>query len=930
MISPVSSLLLFIPGIFLLLYMVEKSIHKMDTLECILYGSILWNYIFVSLSILIGLFSNLLREFYTMFVILSLFVIVGGSILSLKNIKRLKLTFVLNISTRLLKNFLLISLIFLFLFVNLLLVNYHSIIYEWDAVYYYIPIAKSLITSGHLSNTLRDLNFVEYSPAIPIFYSFILHFNKNLESLYIIPSIFFILTILAIFELARKMGFGYTSLITVLIFLISPSVQIVLGSRSFYLDLPFLFYFITSLLLIIRVKECEKSNGKNIIKILLLLNLTLLFLTRIQASLFILPTLFVAYLLPSNMRAKNELLLAFFALFSVPILRDFRHLIFGGSITLCRLINVYTPYIIAFATFLITYVLMDKQRSFAAVNSSTTMIHKKTLLIRKYLSEFVVWFVIPVPAIMYFTVNNILRGGFIVPGFFISPKLFELYTFYSQLFSSISAKQQACFPCSGILGALTSWWSFTPLLGPISLGLLKAFLSHKFTKKIPTKTARFIWAYLGFFIFWMSVNCDPQPRRMFYLVPLASTIASYGIMSSTDPSWQLANVLYLIAASIIIAHEYVSTAQINEINTNIMHYVYPKTYEVATIDCHTILIFLLVYLLIVGIYFGVKKYRNKNKMFIIANMALLVLFVGIVHPLFSEVYEYGDALKMKLLWYTPYYPEVVDFYKNQSIVDQKTLCFFCHELLTFTGGKFIDLTNPLLYAFKILNKLRETPSPDDFLSYLLSTNTSYVLIPTEQAKRISSIYMPYRVLYNNSVFGNLVRDKIRCEVIGKTTYFYIARLHEKFELHQLNYSEVIPWTYLHEKSFNLTIKDKGEIVFQGYPPKSRPLGVLFRFENPISLDQPITVNLSWQGNISKVLLIVYSDFSNGTTNSLRISYPPEEGTIVVNKFFGVRMGMFNEKHVEAIYIGLMPAMSEGSNESITLNVKGPYLIKYDP
>jgi hypothetical protein len=182
-------------------------------------------------------------------------------------------------------------------------------------------------------------------------------------------------------------------------------------------------------------------------------------------------------------------------------------------------------------------------------------------------------------------------------------------------------------------------------------------------------------------------------------------------------------------------------------------------------------------------------------------------------------------------------------------------------------------------------------------------------------------------LYNNTVFGDLIRDKVRYEVIGKTTYFYVVRLHRNFKLCSLKYDSVTPWNYVREKGFNFTITDD-EIVFQGYPPKNSPLSVLFRFKDPLSLDHPITINLTWKGNISKVVVILFSDLSNRQTNYLKILYLPEE-KVVINKFMGTKVGAFDEKHVEAIYVGLLPVTSDEFNESITLNIKGLHFITYD-
>jgi hypothetical protein len=176
------------------------------------------------------------------------------------------------------------------------------------------------------------------------------------------------------------------------------------------------------------------------------------------------------------------------------------------------------------------------------------------------------------------------------------------------------------------------------------------------------------------------------------------------------------------------------------------------------------------------------------------------------------------------------------------------------------------------------------------------------------------------VLYNRTVLGDLIKDRLRSEVIGRTTYFYVIRLHKNFKLSPLKYDSVIPWTYVREKGYNLTITDDG-IVFKGYPPKNLALGVLFRFKDSLSLDRPIMIDLTWKGNISKVLVILFSDLSNRQTNYLRIFYLPDE-KIVINKFIGTKVGAFNEKHIEAIYLGLMPVTSDEFDESITISIKG--------
>jgi hypothetical protein len=923
--SLIFSLFLFVPGILILVYITNKNAFKLNSLEYILFGSVLWNFIFISLSIFVGLFSHFLREFYTIFSAFSVLIVGAGVILILSKVKKLGLTLSkprikakLRLSIKTVRNILILCTIISFLIVDLLLANYHSIIYEWDAVYAYIPIAKSVVFSGHLSNVLKDLNFVEYSPAVPIFYSFILYFSGNLKDLYVLSSIFFILSVLAILELAKKLGLGDVSFIATLIFLVLPSTQIVIGSRFLYLDLPFLFYFIIGILLVIKTMEVD---NKVMAEIFLLFDFVLLFLTRIEVSLFVLPTLFAAYFLPSKFGMKTDVFLVFLTLFSVPLLRDLRHLIFGGSFTFCRFVNIYTPYLIVFILFLIVYALVKKE---SLPTISLSMISVKEILLK-----LLIWSFALAPAIIYFVVNNILRGGYIVPGFYVNPKYVELNDFLNQLFGTGNTGQQVCFPCDNFLVSLMSWWSFAPFISLILLSLLRAFYSYKLNKEISKRVAKFAWAYLGFLIFWMTINCDPQPRRLFYFTPLVSIIGSYGIALFADWSWYFTNILYLIILSLKVLNIYVSIAQVDNINTNIMHYIYPKTYTVDTIDYNTISFFSLIYFLIAGIYFIIKKHKIR---IILTSILMIMLFVvfyqQVVFPLLAEVSLNGDDLRMKLLWKTPYYPEVVDFFKNHSIINQKVLCFSeANELSTFTNNKFIALSKSSIYGFKILDKLKEKPSLDEFLSYLLSINISYILVPTEQAKSTQSIYLSYMVLYNRTVLGDLIKDRVRSEVIGRTTYFYVIRLHKNFKLFPLKYDSVIPWTYVREKGYNLIITEDG-IVFKGYPPKNVTLGIFFRFKEPLSLDRPILIDLTWKGNISKVVVILFSDLSNRQTNYLRIFYLPDE-KIVINKFIGTKVGAFDEKRIEAIYVGLMPVTSDEFNESITISIKGLYFIVYD-
>jgi hypothetical protein len=601
-------------------------------------------------------------------------------------------------------------------------------------------------------------------------------------------------------------------------------------------------------------------------------------------------------------------------------------LIFGGSITICRFVNIYTPYFLGFIIFLIIDALVIK-------DSSSTVFLRRVRL-KELLLKILTWSFALAPALIYLVLNNILRGGFIIPGFYVNPKYNELDDFLNQLFGTGNTDQQVCFLCSNFLASFMSWWSFGLFLSLIFFGLLRAFYSYKLNKKISKRVAKFVWTYLGFLIFWIELNCDPQPRRLFYFTPLVSIIGSYGIALFTDWSWYFTNILYLIILSLKVLNVYLSIAQVDNINTNIMHYIYPKTYRVDTIDYNTISFFSLIYFLIVGIYFIIKKFIiKKHKIrIILSNIIMIMLFVVFyqqaVFPLLAEVTLNGDDLRMKLLAKTPYYPEVVDFFKKHSIINQKVLCFSqANELSTFTNNKFIALSPSSIYGFKIFEKLREKPSLDEFLSYLLSINVSYILVPTDQAKSIQSVYLSYMVLYNSTVLGDLIKDRVRSEVIGRTTYFYVIRLHKNFKLFPLKFDSVIPWTYVREQGYNLTITEDG-IVFKGYPPKNSALGVLFRFKDPLSLDRPILIDLTWKGNISKVVVILFSDLSNRQTNYLRIFYFPDE-KIVINKFIGTKVGAFDENHIEAIYVGLMPVTSNEFNESITISIKDLYFIMYD-
>jgi hypothetical protein len=245
------ALLLFLPGILLLYVYLKSKKRNLPFLDLVLAGAVLWNFLFLVPSILLGLFTPLVQGFFSVFIVLSLGVVFIYLIFIGRNAKSFSLRRILpkfDVFQGLNAFYLLLIWGFI-----VLLTMFTSIIQNIDAIIYYLPMAKSILQTGGMGYNPLYLSKIAmtYPPTLPLMYSFIMNFTGDIY-LRFIPITYFLLTNLVIFQLSsrlssRKVGFiamvAYSSML-------ATQMLVVLEGLSF--DLGYVFYTTMALYALLR------------------------------------------------------------------------------------------------------------------------------------------------------------------------------------------------------------------------------------------------------------------------------------------------------------------------------------------------------------------------------------------------------------------------------------------------------------------------------------------------------------------------------------------------------------------------------------------------------------------------------------------------------------------------------------------------------
>lgn len=240
-----------------------KSLITGSVLERVVVGSVVWNSLFVFAGYAVSIFSNSVQEFFGVFACLSLLVLGYGAYAGLRSVRGVK--FHVGLTLENLAFAIILSTLGLFI---LSLVVAHSVYKEYDALFFYLPLAKSILLTGGLSYDVLHQTVLTTStePAVPLMYAFAGFVGGNQSQLApatrLIPFAYMGLSCATVYlagkEISQKAVAG---LAAAAIFLAFPVTATLASNFGLYLDVPFAFFAIMILYALLKVNATGREGS---------------------------------------------------------------------------------------------------------------------------------------------------------------------------------------------------------------------------------------------------------------------------------------------------------------------------------------------------------------------------------------------------------------------------------------------------------------------------------------------------------------------------------------------------------------------------------------------------------------------------------------------------------------------------------------------
>lgn len=901
----VLTICLFLPGILLLTALSKLLRIPLSTLEKILFGGILWLFVFTSTSIIVGLFSSLILPYFALFSVFSVLVATFSIIYIIRH-QNIDIRKWVNIDIAnvpyIISFFLIFALCFLVLY-------FHSYFFEWDAISLYLPSAKAIISTGGVtSQPYFLLNFFDTSPIIPIIYAWILNFSST-TALYDFSLASFLLTLVAIYLISRKFFSKEFALIAVLIFMSFPAVLITIGSRALYLDIPFVLFFMTTLYLAIKLLAPETSalNRKWFNYAMFFISFNLLLLTRIELGLFVAPAILAVFILLTFNPNRWEIFLTF-SLGLFYYIREGRNILLSPSVYyLGRLFPIIIVSIFFFILIKkIVFVDDDKHR----------LIEKKFLAFGLLTSPFIIYMI-----------KNGLGSGFIIPGLPLwNSEISRSITMFNVLNPSSTTSLTSYFRWDYLLSV---WWLIPPLLIPFLISLVYSVVGVSKRVSIKKHVLPILLFFTAIFLIWITLSCDSQPRRLYYFAPFISIMAVFGL-SKIKTYFSRLGFALRVATYLPLLCAYVLT-RINAQTVNTIASSYAELYQ-PKIDFEFIAVAALLFYLVFTPYERIasnllqKKFAKLRRKAAGVTLLVLTLNVGLflvpMNSIVNSVYSNGYELRFDYNgegWL--YYPDVIQYYNQNITDDYVTLGYFNHELITFANRSIIDLSDPI-FGMSLYPSLSST-NVTEITNLMKQLNIYYFLQP----KTNNPYYSDYQRLTNSTVLGEIFNDNPNFRPINSFKYAVLYKFYEDsdYTLQLVSNSTIYPWNFNSGANYSVTVENNST-CFSSTTNSQGELSLMFIPDSPIQVDDALKILVKSYGS-SQFFVTLYSNVKNRTTDMFNYRYKTIEGSasplIFINE--GETLGHFNPAHIEGVLIGIK---TEPLREE-RFEISGIYIVKYN-
>ncbi len=226
------------PGIVIVAKLFKWKV--LDAKSAVL-GIIFWYFMFATFSIALGTTSSLLNYFFYAFTGASIAISIWWLIKSLVKKRDLKsYKFTLTVPELSLVSFIVVLLVFM-----ALIMAFHPMFVELDAVWDYIPYAKGLLATGGFwpNSYVASTVAMARVPLIPTYYAWGLSVFGE-ESFRLIPLTFILLTVFSVYLICRELFHKQkaVSLITPAAMLTLPVILVSVSLYNLYVDIPLMAF----------------------------------------------------------------------------------------------------------------------------------------------------------------------------------------------------------------------------------------------------------------------------------------------------------------------------------------------------------------------------------------------------------------------------------------------------------------------------------------------------------------------------------------------------------------------------------------------------------------------------------------------------------------------------------------------------------------
>jgi hypothetical protein len=750
---------------------------KVTDAQSVILGILFWDFLFASISIVVGCTSSFLNYFFYVFTGASAVISVWWLVKTLARKRDLKsFRFALSVP-----ELPLVSLIVVLLVFVALVMAFHPMFVENDAIWSYIPYAKGLVATGGFHNNVLVASDVDMTkmPLMQIYYAWGLSvFGK--ESFRLIPFTLIILAVFVIYKISQELfpKEKEISLMAPAVFLTLPVMLVTVSLYAFYVDLPLMAFTAASVFCAVMAIRYDEAKWY----LFAGLSVALAILSKEDFIAFIISLCIISLQFSKKYRLLSLSVAA--SAFYFFIIRSSIVLSPSNSLFMVSVVFKQVPVVIL--------LILLASIMFYVSNSNRS-------LNRDSLTK-VFYFLIPSSVVLFFVLRNWLLFG--------TPTWLAGYITNTM----------------GLTGqpSLFQFLRFDLLFDTTGLGniyLILVILGFAYIVKTIVSKKNLAMATLGIWIILLLMNWSffynfqftiAEIRRLLYVAPFVSIIAAIGFSflynhlskRNTEKNFTFF-FAWLFCFLVLICTSIFQLAFVRLAGTYLSYIVFPMSGGLSPLPMSedlftlpTFLVSLLIPLIIVLlVYLGNKtgffsklskpyklsvfSRRRKISARALSSVALIAIILVSLVPLNvlqmiananDSHWDSGEYAKKALVpsWWD-FMPEIIDYY-NSSLPDNYATVSYGLE--TTAIAYFLDRSvvniDQGVYGYSFL----KSNNTEELLGSLYASNIRYFLIPNENA----ASYPQYMAVSSRLLLFRLISDR---------DYFFLLKDFPCYSLYKL-------------------------------------------------------------------------------------------------------------------------------------------------